>query len=70
MIVKLLEGDRDMIGLLADNPFPDRPPRWIRARMYRFTFTTRAERKATGRWWNRELVGEFFPPVHLQQPGG
>lgn len=70
MIVKLLEGDRGTIGLLADNPFPDRPPRWIRARMYRFTFTTLAERKATGRWWNRELVGEFFPAVHLQQPGG
>ena len=34
LMLKLLEGDAATIGLLAGNPFPDRPPRWIRARMY------------------------------------
>ena len=66
LIVKLLQGQRDVVGLLADNPFPDRPPRWIRARMYRYTFTTGAERNATGRWWNRELLSEYFPAVSLR----
>jgi hypothetical protein len=66
LVVKLLQGQKDVIGLLAGNPFPDRPPRWIRARMYRYTFTTPAERKATGRWWNRELVSEYFPAVSLR----
>jgi Lipase maturation factor len=66
LMVKLLEGDRGTIGLLADNPFPDAPPRWIRARMYRYTFTTRVEREATGRWWNREPAGDYFPPVRLR----
>jgi hypothetical protein len=65
-IVKLLEGDNGVAGLLASNPFPDRPPRWVRARLYRYTFTTRAERKASGRWWNRELTGEYFPAVKLK----
>ncbi len=66
LIVKLLQGQPDVIGLLAGNPFPDRPPRFIRARMYRYTFTTAAERKATGRWWKRELLSEYFPPVSLR----
>jgi Lipase maturation factor len=67
LMAKLLEGDKDTIGLLAGNPFPDRPPRWVRARMYRYTFTTAAERHATGRWWNRELAGEYFPEVRLPE---
>ena len=66
LIVKLLEGDKPTIGLLAGNPFPDGPPRWVRARLYRYTFTTRAERKATGRWWRRELAEEYFPAVSLR----
>ena len=66
LVVKLLQGQTDVGGLLAGNPFPDRPPRWIRARLYRYTFTTRAERQATGRWWNRELVSEYFPPLSLR----
>jgi Lipase maturation factor len=65
LMLRLLEGDRETIGLLAGNPFPDRPPRWIRARMYRYTFTTRDERRTTGRWWNRTLAGDYFPAVRL-----
>jgi hypothetical protein len=65
LIVKLLQGDRATLGLLRINPFPDAPPRWIRAGMYRYHFTTPAERRATGRWWNRERVGEYFPAVRL-----
>jgi hypothetical protein len=66
LMVKLLQGQTDVVELLAHNPFPDRPPRWIRARMYRYTFTTRAQRNATGRWWNRDLASEYFPPVSLR----
>jgi len=66
LILKLLQGQEDVIGLLSRNPFPDHPPKWIRARMYRYTFTTRAERAATGRWWNRQYVSEYFPAVSLR----
>jgi len=67
LILKLLQGQKDVIGLLAFNPFPDRPPRWIRARLYRYTFTTPAERHETGRWWNRVFVTEYFPAVSLRR---
>jgi Lipase maturation factor len=67
LMAKLLEGDKLTIGLLASNPFPDRPPRWVRARMYRYTFTSKAERLASGRWWNRELAGDYFPASRLPE---
>jgi hypothetical protein len=65
LILKLLEGDRATLGLLRTNPFPGGPPRWIRASMYRYLFTTPAERKRSGRWWNRDRVGDYFPAVRL-----
>ncbi len=65
LLRRLLEGDRAVVGLLAGNPFPERPPRWIRAQLYLYRFTTRAERAASGRWWQRELAGPYFPAVRL-----
>src|SRR4051812_27645751 len=67
LIAKLLQGDKATIGLLASDPFPNDPPRWIRARLYRYTFTTREQHAQTGRWWNRTLVSDYLPPVQLRQ---
>ncbi len=65
LILHLLQGDAQVLGLLRTNPFSDRPPQWIRASLYRYRFTTSAERKATGRWWARERVADYFPAVRL-----
>ena len=54
------------LGLLRANPFPDRPPRWVRAQLYRYRFTTADERRSTGAWWARELAGPYFPEVRLK----
>jgi len=62
---RLLENDRDTLRLLRHNPFPDAPPRLVRARLYRYRFTTWRELRATGRWWHRTYVREFMPPVSL-----
>ena len=69
LVGRLLENDRPTLDLLGGNPFPDRPPRWVRARLYRYSFTTTAERKISGRYWNRELVDEYLPPISLDTPG-
>jgi hypothetical protein len=63
LLLKLLEGDPATLALLRTNPFPNQPPRWVRAQLYRYRFTTPAERAATGDWWKRELVGSYFPAV-------
>jgi lipase maturation factor len=65
-LVKLLEGDGPTLALLRSNPFPDRPPRFVRARLYRYRFTTVKERRETGAWWARTLIGEYMPPVALR----
>jgi hypothetical protein len=69
-IVKLLKGDRDTLGLLRFNPFPDSAPTFVRARLYQYRFTTREERRSTGAWWHRTLIGDYVPPVGLRPESG
>lgn len=68
LLAKLLQADADILSLLRANPFPDHPPRYIRAELYEYHFTTPAERKQNGRWWKRQLTGAYFPAVSLQTP--
>jgi len=69
LVARLLEGDRSTLKLLRRNPFPERPPRIVRARLFRYRFTTRAERRGTGAWWARTPVGEYLPPLGLDPAG-
>ncbi|MGW4479769.1 lipase maturation factor family protein [Rhodococcus triatomae] len=62
---RLLENDRATLALLRYNPFPEAPPRWVRARLFEYRFTDRRTRRATGRWWDRELIGVCLRPVNL-----
>ena len=65
LLQRLLRGDPATMSLLHTNPFPDHPPRFLRARYYRYWFTTPEERRRTGRWWNRQLAGEYVPAITL-----
>jgi hypothetical protein len=56
---RLFEGSPDVLGLLASNPFPDAPPRYLRARLFLYRFTGPGSRA----WWTREEVGDFCPPI-------
>lgn len=67
LIVRLLQGSPEVIGLLGKNPFPSRPPKYIRALVYEYSFTNLRTRGDTGDWWQRELKGLYFPPVALNQ---
>ena len=67
-LVKLLENDAATLKLLRRNPFPAVAPRFVRARLYRYRFTTRRERRRTGEWWVRELVGDYVPAMALDAP--
>src|SRR5262249_50025184 len=65
LLAQLLRGDRATLGLLRTNPFPAQPPRFVRARYYRYAFTTPDERRRTGAWWTREAIGLYYPAVSL-----
>jgi predicted DCC family thiol-disulfide oxidoreductase YuxK len=63
---RLLEGSPEVVALLEKNPFPDHPPRYVRARTYDYRFTTWDEHRRTGAWWHREPHGEYLPTVGLR----
>jgi predicted DCC family thiol-disulfide oxidoreductase YuxK len=63
---RLLEGKPAVTRLVAVNPFPDAPPKLIRALRYEYRFTDPATRRATGQWWTRELTGPYCPTLSLR----
>lgn len=67
LMLRLLQGRPEVVGLLAYNPFPEHPPKAVRATLYEYRFTTSAERAQTGDWWVREPKGPYFPEVTLPQ---
>jgi lipase maturation factor 1 len=60
---RLLENDKDVLALFRSNPFPQSPPRYVRAMLWQYWFTTREEKRATGNWWRRELLGMYAPEL-------
>jgi len=65
--VRLLQGSPEVLGLLERNPFPNAPPRYIRAVVYDYHFTDFATRRKTGAWWRREREGDYLPAISLRQ---
>jgi hypothetical protein len=68
-MAKLLEGDPATLGLLRYNPFSAHPPRYVRALLYEYHFTTPEEHRATHAWWKCKLRSTYFPAVSLDNPG-
>ncbi|WP_020135214.1 lipase maturation factor family protein [Streptomyces sp. 351MFTsu5.1] len=66
LVERLLENDPATLRLLHRSPFPaDAPPRYVRARLFRYRFTTWRERRETGAYWERTYVRDFLPPTRL-----
>jgi lipase maturation factor 1 len=63
---RLLEGSPSVVGLLATNPFPRTPPRFLRAIAYDYRFTDPHTRKQTGAWWRRTRRGAYMPVLQLR----
>lgn len=67
LIWKLLHNDPNTIGLFAHNPFPDKPPRYIRAVLYRYGFAKPGNSKRL--WWNRQRISIWLPAMSVNDPG-
>ena len=63
--LRLLQGSPPVLALLEKNPFPHHPPRYLRAELYDYRFTARAERRTSSAWWKRKLIGEYLLPISL-----
>ncbi len=60
---RLLDGSPEVLAMLEKNPFPDAPPKFLRAQVFNYHFTTAAEREKTGNWWKREFVRDYLPVI-------
>ena len=69
LLTRLLENDRDALKLLRCNPFPDEAPRYVRARLYRYEFSTWTELRRDHVWWHRISLGVCVPPQSLPSAG-
>jgi Lipase maturation factor len=66
---RLLSNDPDVLALFAANPFPQGPPRRVRAVLWQYWFTSMAEKREHGLWWRRELLGLYAPAIQLGPDG-
>jgi hypothetical protein len=64
-LVHLLKGTKEVAILLRHNPFADTPPRFVRALCYIYEYTSFEEKKKSGNWWKRRLVGRYSPELQL-----
>ena len=66
---RLLDNDADVLTLFRGNPFAQAPPKYVRAVLWQYWFTTMEEKRATGNWWKRQLLG-LYAPVVTKMPNG
>jgi hypothetical protein len=66
LAARLLNGSPEVQRLFARDPFPETPPRYIRATLYDYHFTTAAEHRQTGAWWTRRELREYLPAISLE----
>ena len=63
---KLLQNDTGTLGLLANNPFPNQPPRYFRAELFQYEFAPPGNLE--GAWWKRRPLGLWLPPLSVESP--
>lgn len=62
---KLLHNDPGAVGLFAENPFPGKPPKYIRAVLYRYAFVRSND---DGIWWTRKKISDWLPALSADDP--
>ena len=67
---RLLVGSPDVLALFRKNPFPQIPPRYVRAVLWQYWFTSMDEKRKTGNWWRRQYMGLYAPELTMTADGG
>lgn len=66
LVWKLLHNDPVALRLFAGNPFPDGPPCYVRAVLYRYSYAKPGNPK--GNWWTRKRIQLWLPPLSADNP--
>ncbi|MDJ0625546.1 MAG: lipase maturation factor family protein [Candidatus Caenarcaniphilales bacterium] len=63
-MLRLIQGSPSVKNLLEFNPFPEKPPNYVRAVLYNYNFTDATiKEEEDGAWWRREFKGLYAPVV-------
>jgi lipase maturation factor 1 len=66
---RLLANDSGVLKLFRGNPFPKSPPKYVRAVLWQYWFTPLDEKRRTGNWWRRGLLGQYAPTLTYTADG-
>ncbi len=61
LIWKLLHNEKNALSLFASNPFPQKPPKFIRAVLYKYSFAKPGNPQHLR--WNRDKLGAWIQPL-------
>jgi hypothetical protein len=67
--IRLLSNESDVLSLFRENPFPQKAPRQVRAVLWRYWFTSMAEKREKGLWWRRQFLGLYAPTIERDSDG-
>lgn len=59
-MLKLQQGSPQVLSLMGENPFREKPPKHVRALLYRYFYTSPKQRAATGKVWQRKYLGIYW----------
>jgi hypothetical protein len=59
----LLQNDRDVLGLFRGDPFGGTPPKYVRAVLWQYWFSTPEQKRQQGVWWTRQYLGTYAPTI-------
>jgi hypothetical protein len=66
LVWKLLHNDPATLSLFAGNPFPDHPPRYVRAVLYVYHFAKPGNPEHV--YWTRDRIGIWLGPYSTDNP--
>lgn len=64
LVYQLLSGNPSARSFFEVDPFPDQPPRFVRATLYRYQLTHFGD----DGWWTRSVVGPYIGATSLEDP--
>jgi len=71
MCYRILSNEKQVLDLLGHNPFPDKPPKYLRATLYHYHYTSIDEgssRYSADDTWVRTSVREYLPVISTDEP--
>ena len=66
LMIRLVKNEPEVTKLIKYNPFQNKPPCYIRAMFYQYTFTSKKEFENTKNYWNRKLIGKYSPIIEIK----